>query len=201
MTNQESYWNNQSDVYQYPDSTVLQNIPGIKNEDELSAFEKLAVAERLEEAHQFSVNKIINFDLWKKIHQIIFQDIFTWAGQLRTVQMSKGNTLFAHPEHIEKEGNRLFSDFNKENDLKNLDKTKLCIRLAYYFSELNALDPFRDGNGRTQRLLFEVVISRLGYEVSWKTVTPTEYLQAVIEGYNHKFSKLEVAFKKILTKI
>jgi|APCry1669190288_1035285.scaffolds.fasta_scaffold13221_2 cell filamentation protein len=198
MTDKQSYWDNQPDVYQYPDCSVLKNIPEIKNEQELASFEKLAVANRLEEAHQFALNKPIKFNLWQNIHRILFQDIFDWAGQIRTVQMCKNNSIFAYPENIEREGNQLFTKLNNESDLKNLSKLQFYNRLTYYFSELNALHPFRDGNGRTERLLFEIIIARAGYDVIWNIVSPDEYLQAVIDGYYHRFDKLTIIFKKII---
>jgi cell filamentation protein len=194
-----SYWNDNSDVYQYQNSTVLKNIPGIKDEVELAAFEKLAVAKRLEDVYLFVEHELINLILWQNIHRIMFQDIFTWAGQLRSVQMSKGATVFAFPEHIESEAMRLFSAFSAENNLNGLNKQQFCNRMAYYFSELNVLHPFRDGNGRAQRLLFEIISTRANYEISWWKTTPKIYIDAVIAGYHQNFSPLDKVFQNIVT--
>jgi len=193
-----NYWHDRSDDYQYPNSTVLKNIPGIKDEVGLAAFEKLAVAKRIEEIYLFAEHEPINLHLWQSVHRIMFQDIFAWAGQLRSVQMSKGDTVFAFPENIEREATKLFAALNAENNLKTLDKQKFCSRMAYYFSELNALHPFRDGNGRAQRLLFEIIATSASYEINWGKTTPQTYLNSVIAGYNHNFLPLEKIFYDII---
>ncbi|MFQ5443026.1 MAG: Fic/DOC family protein, partial [Nitrospinales bacterium] len=131
---------------------------------------------------------------------LLFQDIYEWAGLLRSVQLAKGNTLFAHPENIETEGDRIFRELDGENDLQRLVNENLCERLAYYFSECNALHPFREGNGRTQKLLFGEIVRRLGYRIEWKELSAEDHLKAVIEAHNHRFELLAKSFKRIIKK-
>jgi cell filamentation protein len=192
------YWNDRSDSYQYPNSTVLKNIPAITDGAELEALELNATIARMPEGIEHIKNKSINLKLWQDLHNILFQDIYEWAGQLRTVQMSKGKTIFAYPENIKPEGNRILKELKTENYLRGLSKSKFSLRLSYYFSECNVLHPFREGNGRTQKLLFSEIISQAGYQIEWKELSPEDHLKGVIEGYHHRFKTLSNAFEKIL---
>ncbi|QPJ64357.1 MAG: cell filamentation protein Fic [Candidatus Nitrohelix vancouverensis] len=196
----DSYWNDGSDIYQYPNSTILKNIPGVTDAAELEALELNATVVRLPEAMSAMQDKPITLKLWQEIHHILFQDIYEWSGVFRTVQMSKGNTLFAHPENIESEGKRVFDELSRENFLQGLALNDLCRRLAYYFSECNALHPFREGNGRTQKLLFGEILKRLGYRIDWKKLSVEEHLKAMVEAHNQRPEQLIGGFLRILSK-
>jgi cell filamentation protein len=89
----------------------------------------------------------------RAIHFHIFQDIYCWAGELRTVDISKGSTRFANISRIEPEADKLFRLLEQENHLIGLPREQFLTRLAHYYGELNVIHPFRDGNGRAQRLL------------------------------------------------
>lgn len=194
------YWNDHSDAYQYPNSTVLRNRFDVKDGAELEALELNASLARMPEVLAHIQDKPLNLTLWQDIHRILFQDVYDWAGDIRTVQMSKGNTLFAHPENIQSEGERIFRELNAEGDLNGLPEDVFFQRLAYFFSECNALHPFREGNGRTQKLLFSEIVRRLGYVIDWKSLSSEEHLQGVIAGYHHRFEPLISAFKRIIRK-
>jgi cell filamentation protein len=201
MTEQNNpYWNDNSDTYQYANSTVLKNIPGITDGIKLETLELNATVARLPEVLAHIQNRPISLTLWQDIHSILFQDIYEWAGHVRTVHMSKGNTVFAYPQNIQTEGERVFNELKAEDGLEGLPKNDLCERLAYYFSECNALHPFREGNGRTQKLLFGEIVRRSGYGIEWKMLTVEDHLEGVIEAHNHRFDLLIKSFQKILKK-
>jgi|AP95_1055475.scaffolds.fasta_scaffold89293_2 cell filamentation protein len=201
MTEEKNpYWSDHSDAYQYPNSTVLKNIPDITDGAELEALELNASIARMPEALLHIKDKPIDLILWQNIHRILFEDVYEWAGKFRTVQMSKGSTVFAYPQNIQAEGDRIFGELNAENDLQDIPENDLCERLAYYFSECNALHPFRDGNGRTQKLLFGEIVRRLEYRIAWKDLSTEEHINSVIEAHNHHFESLTAVFQKILQK-
>lgn len=83
----------------------------------------------------------------QKIHQYIFQDVYPFAGKVRTEQIGKGDFRFASPLYIESEADRVFQELKTEKYLIGLRKNVFCERMAYYFSEINVLHPFREGNG------------------------------------------------------
>ena len=85
--------------------------------------------------------------------------------------MSKGASLFCRHEFISTEGERIFGQLRKESVLRSLPQDNFCERLAYYFGEINALHPFREGNGRTQRTMLEAIAKQAGYNLDFRGVS------------------------------
>lgn len=126
----ESYWNTESDPYQYPGSSVLMNIPDIHDASALELFEQRTTMLRVDEAIAAIAGVPINLDTWQMIHRIIFRDVYAWAGEIRTVQLVKDHTVFAMPEHIPTEAKRLFEALACE-DISSLERTSFIERIAY----------------------------------------------------------------------
>jgi len=196
-----SYWNTKSDPYQYPNSSVLKNLPGIRKACVLEAFEQRATALRLDDMMKAIAGVPVNLAMWQTIHRILFQDVYDWAGQIRIVQLAKSHTVFAMPEHIAPEAKRIFDMLEREN-LALLNRNPLVLRLACYFGELNVLHPFREGNGRTQKLLFDEIVRRYGYEIRWEKMDVDVLLQAVVTAFHKQdYAPLEKLFNMALQKI
>ncbi len=85
--------------------------------------------------------------------------------------MSKGASLFCRHEFITSEGQRIFDQFRQENMLRSLPQDSFCDRLAYYFGEINALHPFREGNGRTQRVMLGDIARQAGYKIDFQSIS------------------------------
>ena len=86
----------------------------------------------------------------KKVKILIFNDVYEWAGKIRTEEIAKGNTNFAPTPYIlDGMKEQIFDSLKKEKFLKGLNAEDISKRLAYYYSELNFAHPFREGNGRT----------------------------------------------------
>ena len=113
-------------------------------------------------------------------HFYLFQDVYDWAGELCTVDISKGATRFASVNRIEAEAEKLFRQLEQENNLIGLPRGQFVARLAHYYCELNVIHPFRDGNGRAQRLMFEVIGINAGFELRWEPIGRAEWLEANI---------------------
>ncbi len=86
-----------------------------------------------------------NFDLahLQAIHKHLFGDVYEWAGELRTVDIAKGHSYFAHYAYLESSATPIFAQLTKEHFLAGLDVTAFSERAAYYLGEMNALHPFR----------------------------------------------------------
>lgn len=78
-----------------------------------------------------------------------------WADQVRTVFITKNETLFCSPLYIGSEANRLFRSLASKNYFTECSREKLISESAELFAELNLIHPFREGNGRSQRIIFE----------------------------------------------
>lgn len=185
--------------YCYANSDVLINKLGITDEHALEIAEVELTQARVE---QFEPDfDDISLSALCAIHRHLFQDVYRWAGELRTVDISKGRTRFANVSRIEPEAQKLFRQLGQENYLVNLSRETFVGRLAHYYSELNVIHPFRDGNGRAQRLLFEVISINAGYALRWEPLSRTEWLDANIDAYNCRMDSLEALLDRVVTRL
>ena len=141
-----------------------------------------------------------NFKYLCKIHKHIFGDIYSWAGKIRTVDISKGN-MFCNSQFILENAEDIFNRLKKENylqDYKEVDK--MSERLAYYLSEINALHPFREGNGRAQREFIIVLARRAGYVVDFSKVSQEEMIQASEKAFYCDYRHMNDIFSRITSK-
>lgn len=184
--------------YCYPDSNVLINKLNITNNDDLSVAEREITSIKLAYAKQNRIKG--NFDLkhMQKIHKFLFEDIYSWAGKLRYVNISKGNQ-FCLAQNLERYAEDVFLKLKAENYLVNSENVP--ERLAYYLSEINVLHPFREGNGRTQRLFIEYLALNAGYRVDFSDVTPEEMIIASAESFACNYEKINSMFERITHKI
>jgi cell filamentation protein len=143
----------------------------------------------------------VSLSALREIHFHLFQDIYDWAGDLRTVDISKGGTRFANVNRVEPEANKLFRQLEEENYLIGLPREQFVARVAHFYCELNVIHPFRDGNGRAQRLLFEVIAINAGYELRWAPIGRAEWLEANITAYNCRLELLVDLLARALTPI
>lgn len=184
------------DLLCYPNSSTLINLMGIQDANELEKVEADLTYLR---AELFEPNfSQLDLAYLCQIHQHLFQDIYSWAGELRTVDISKGQTRFCSALFVEKESNKLFKKLANENYLVGLDRTLFIERVVDYFCELNVIHPFREGNGRTQRLFFEVLIANAGYAVDWSNINKQQWILANVAGYMGDLSLLKTLFAKII---
>lgn len=133
------------------------------------------------------------------IHKQLFQDIYTWAGKTRTVDISKG-TVFCLVQFIEMQFEDLYRKLKKENFLKDItDKAEMSERLAFYLCELNMIHPFREGNGRTQRIYIEQLCLNNGrFDIDFTEATKDEMISASVASVNDSNDQLEALLLKCI---
>ncbi|KJG09468.1 putative adenosine monophosphate-protein transferase Fic [Photobacterium kishitanii] len=186
------------DPYTYPNSTVLVNKLNITNEDVLEAAERdLTTLAAMYIEFQLPP---YDFKYFCLIHHILFSDLFDWAGELRTVDISKGNTRFCNAIRIEKEANNLFSMLEQDNYLVGLAYDDFVTKLAEYYCDINVLHPFREGNGRVQRLFFEHIAINCGYNINFSGITAQQWIDANIHGYHCNYEPMKALFTICVTK-
>lgn len=120
------------------------------------------------------------------------------AGQLRTIDISKGGKLFAHHEYIDNAAAPIFEQLAHEKHLVGLDPIRFSERSAHYLGEPNGLHPFREGNGRAQREFVSHLAHYVGYYVAWERVKRSEMLQASIDSFDGDVSKLVLLIRENL---
>jgi cell filamentation protein len=178
------------DHYIDPESGVLKNRLGITDEASLESAEADFVAERSRELSETPLKGRFDLAHLQAIHRHLFGDVYDWAGQLRTIDIGKGGHLFAHHAHLQTAAAPIFNQLATERHLTALSPGVFSERAAYYLGELNALHPFREGNGRAQREFVSHLAHANGYYIAWENVSRADMLQAAIESFRGDISKL-----------
>lgn len=184
-------------IYCYPDSDILINNLSIHDADKLHEAERKLTMLRLIDLLDKPVAGTFNFKHLQTIHKYIFQDIYPWAGKLRTVDIAKSN-MFCKVQFIELQANEIFQKLKNDDYLEELSKNEFAKKAAYYFSEINALHPFREGNGRTQREFVRQLASKSGYVLHFATISEQEMMAASIDSFVCDYEKMEALFTKII---
>lgn len=195
----DKYGTGQDRQYCYPDSDVLINKLGLTDEQALEAAEIELTQVRIDQYEPDFDD--ISLPALRAIHFYLFQDLYDWAGDLRTVDISKDSTRFANVNRVEPEADKLFRQLAQEVYLVGLPREQFVTRLAHYYCELNVIHPFRDGNGRAQRLLFEVISINAGFELRWEPIGRAEWVEANIAAYNCRLGPLTSLLDRALTPI
>lgn len=162
------------DPYVYPGTEILINKYGIKNYEELIEIEKIITSSVWQDISEgkIKINKTFDYKHLKSLHRELFKEIYEWAGKERTVDISKAGTLFCRAMFIEEEANRIFSRLKKDNFFKDIkDKIEFSERLGQVFLDINMLHPFREGNGRSQRLFISDLARENGYDLEWENIS------------------------------
>ena len=172
------------DTYCYPGTDVLRNKAEITNAQDLDAYEGELSTLRSIEILESPIAGQFDLIHLQRIHLALFQDVYDWAGKIRTVDISRGNTRFANVRFIESAAKGIFNKLVRENWLKGLDAEALSKRLAHYLSEINALHPFREGNGRVQRILISQLSQSAGYQLDYSDLEQEQIYQAMELAFN-----------------
>lgn len=185
-----------TDPYCYPGTDTLRNLLDIRDQAELAIVEAELALTR---AEQFDADLTqLNFGTFTDIHRWLFQDIYEWAGEIRTVDITKGVTRFCTASRILPEVAKLVASLESERWLESCEETLLPARLAHFYNEFNVLHPFRDGNGRAQRLFFEVIAANTGCGLSWVHISANEWVFANEQGYIGDMRYLHEIFRNAL---
>ena len=180
-----------SEGYFYPGTNVLKNKLGLKNDDALTIAEREITSIKLLMLYNMPIAEIYDFNTLCNIHRIIFSDIYEWSGQKRKGDFfSKGNSIFCRGQYIIESANKIFSELMNEKYLNDLEKYVFIERMAYYMGEVNALHPFREGNGRTLREFFRQLSINANFILDFSKTDNKELLLADIEAFNGKYDKL-----------
>ena len=158
------------DTYCIPGTAVLKNKAGITDQDQLDEYEGDFTAIRLIELTQNPVEGSFDLVHLCKIHQYLFQDVYEWAGEIRSVDITRGESRFCNVRHIQSYSNTVFRALATEKYLVNLEPKVFAERLAHYLSEINAIHPFREGNGRVQRLFISQLAEHAGYSLDYSAL-------------------------------
>lgn len=187
-----------ADKYVYPGTNVLINLFDERDPKKLEAFEVAFTGLRLAELSVKPIIGSFDFSHLKQIHKYIFQDIYPFAGQIRDVNIAKDAFQFANVQYIQSSSMQIFMDLKKDNHLKGLSKEEFSIKAAKYFTDINILHPFREGNGRTQREFIRSLAGRNGYELDWSKVSEKQLFDASVKAVVNENPLAQLISKCIL---
>jgi cell filamentation protein len=175
------------DPYAYKGSTCLKNRLGLRDPDVLQAFElemsSLRAAEPLPTGGFGPAH-------YKRVHWHIFRDVYTWAGRYRTVRTAKGGNWFCFPEYIGSQMDLLFARLQTPSFLPSVDGEAFISEAAIFLSELNAIHPFREGNGRAQLTFVHLIALRAGHPMQLGRIKPQTFLPAMIQSFDGDLAAL-----------
>ena len=169
-----------SDAGCYPNTTVLINKLGLQTQEALDEAERIAVTFRSVEREKTEDSSPFTFEFYCKLHEHLFSDIYDWAGTLRTIDLSKKGTHFYPADHLMELGTALFTRLQGKREFRGLPKSEFVKEIAEFYHDLNMLHPFREGNGRTQRLFFTLLLRRAGCRIDFSQLDRDELMMATI---------------------
>lgn len=184
------------DPYSYPPgTTVLKNLLDIRDQDTLEAFEVEISTLRAEESLPEGE---FDPDHYCAVHHHLFQDVYEWAGQYRTVRTSKGGNAFCYPENIPAQMEALFQGLHGGEIFAEPSPDAFLKDVARFLGELNAIHPFREGNGRSQMAFIGLIGATFAHPFAFERLNRTTFLPAMIASYMGNRLPLIVELKSLL---
>lgn len=182
------------DPYSYKGTSVLKNRLRTRDPDILEAFElemtTLRADEPLPEGRFGTAH-------YRAVHRHLFQDVYAWAGRYRTVRTAKGGNWFCFPEHIPQQMDRLFAQLRADDFLASEGFDNFVQGAARFLAELNAIHPFREGNGRAQLAFMHLLSVRAGHPLDFARVEPPRFLRAMIASFGGNTEPLAEALSQL----
>lgn len=187
----------------YEGTTVLINKFGIKDNSKLDMVERDITSALIAKAYINIPFKGVDFDFYKNLHRYVFSDIYEWAGSIRNVAMSKKGTRFCPPEKIEMSGTAIFEYLSKKSYFENFTGEEFVKELTELYCRLNYLHPFREGNGRIQRLFLSMLLKNIGKIIDFSKIDADLLMIATIKAvsgdvfmlydiFNHHIRQLNI---------
>ena len=188
--------------YFYEGTEVLKNKLNIRDERDLNDKERSLVSLRVSQITESPVKGEFDFEHLKKINEYLFQDLYEWAGQLRKCEMSKSD-IFCLYSNLEYFANSIFSRLKDDNYFMDLTESEKITKLVDLFGDINALHPFREGNGRTQREFIEELAKVNGINLDLTHISRENMIEAShrsINGDNGELFELFYGCSKPVSK-
>jgi cell filamentation protein len=132
------------------------------------------------------------------VHHHLFQDVYSWAGKFRTVRLAKSGSAFCYPEHIAREMKALFARLKAKNQLRDLSPNDFAREAASFLTILNAIHPFREGNGRSQLSFMALMANDAGHPLDLAMLHPDEFLEAMVASFRNDEEPLRLALASMI---
>jgi cell filamentation protein len=178
-----------TDPYALPNG-VLANRVNITDADQLKQAEADITRLTLLRVAENPITGRYDLPHLQAFHRAIFSPVYGWAGELRTVEISKG-TSFCPMANIVSYADSVFGELARNGYLRGLGRAEFVRALAGLYGDVNAIHPFREGNGRTQRAFLAQLANDAGYAVSWEKMDAQENISASVASFGGSNDLLE----------
>lgn len=180
----------------YENTTVLINKFDIKDEKQLDVMEQSITGLMIAKALIELPFENVDFEFYKMLHRYVFSDIYDWAGTVRTINMSKKGTNFCDAEKIAERGQAIFKRLKESGYLSRCKGDDFIAEFTDLYCDLNMLHPFREGNGRIQRLFLTMLLLNLDYSIDFSHIDKDELMIATIKSVSGDVFMLRDLFKE-----
>ena len=192
--------NPEPEMSEFDKQLLASNIVGAKSLDELTEKERNITYIRSSELKENPIQGNLDYAHLKEIHRYLFKDVYDWAGKDRYEMDIKGNyrkgdTSFTPGYNLPEVAKKLFDDLKSKNHFKHLTKMDFVKSAAAFMNGLNILHPFREGNGRTQRIFMEQLAKNAGFVLDLSKVNKESMIQASMQGAKGNIKGFEIMIK------
>ncbi|GAB2893382.1 Fic/DOC family protein [Streptomyces mayteni] len=133
----------------------------------------------------------------QRFHATIFGDVYPWAGELRTIDITKW-TPFCPARNIRAYADEVFGRLRSASWLRGLSRPVFVKELAALYGDVNALHPFREGNGRAQRAFLAQLANEAGWSLRWSLLSAAENTEASVKSFLGDNGPLELLLDELV---
>ncbi len=169
---------NSEDPYIDPNTGILRNLTGATTQSELDDRERRFATIRSYGLDEITIKPTRDLVELEAIHRHLFQDIYPWAGEIRTLDIWKGGEPFGPVSMIRTMAHNTAATVATPAELAKLPRSEFVERIASYYNDFNYIHPFREGNGRTQRIFLARLTNDAGWDLDWNRVTEADNIAA-----------------------
>lgn len=168
----------------YENTTCLINKFDIRDEEKLKKVEADITFAKATILESNPISDKFDLEHYKAIHRFLFEDIYVWAGSFRTVDMAKKGTSFCSADQLDDVAKNCFGRLAENNLFSDLDRDEFIDAIVDFYCVTNMLHPFREGNGRTQRIFISQLIHHNGYDFDFSDIDSDDLMIATIQAAN-----------------
>jgi cell filamentation protein len=183
------------DPYVYPGTRILKNKLDIRDAETLDFAERRFSTFRARQGIPQG-----DFDLrhLKAIHHHLLQDIYDWAGKIRTVEISKGESQFQFRQYIETGMADVHGRLVRAGFLRHMDRSAFAAEAARIIGDVNYVHPFREGNGRTQLQYLKQLANQAGHRLDLTKIDPAGWIEASKQAHHSRYDLMAGIIDKAL---
>jgi cell filamentation protein len=184
------------DPYVYAGSSVLKNRLGLTDQAALDAAER-----QLTRTRAVDGVPVGDLDLAhpKAIHRHLFQDVYDWAGEIRTVEISKGGHQFIFRQFIAPGMTDIHRRLVVNGFFGGLSLEDFAAKAGQVLGDVNYVHPFREGNGRTQLHYLKQLCARAGHHLDLRRIDGIMWIEASRRAHHAEYSPMAEAIRAALS--